>query len=149
MVDIRDIAGCNVNLDRGGALERTIDTLWYAWAAKFAEIVDGMDLRFDDREHGEGYLGQYYHVTPDDEYLQVITTNRNDDVIEVILYGANRSPSPVSSLSLRGGELRVATGGTFHRLAVEDSPEIVDFLRRMRKKAVDEVPPPAVAKPAP
>ncbi|MCV9964949.1 hypothetical protein OIU34_23935 [Pararhizobium sp. BT-229] len=128
-------------------MKRTIDTLWYAWAAKFAEIVDAMDLRFDDREHGEGYLGQYYHVTPEDEYLQVITSNRSDDVIEVVLYGANRSPSPVSSLSLRGGELRVSTGGTFHRIETDAAPDLVEFLKRMRKKAVEYVPPPVGATP--
>jgi hypothetical protein len=123
-------------------MAETSDTLWRAWSQKFIEIVEAMDHRFTDRDGSDRYQNHYFHNQPNGELLQLITMGRSDDVIELNLYGAGGSPSPVASLEVRSdGEIRVGAGNRYHRLEEGTAPELVDFLKRMRAKAVSQFPP--------
>ncbi|MCS4089377.1 hypothetical protein [Rhizobium sp. BK176] len=123
-------------------MEKTSDLLWRAWSQKFCEIVEAMDHRFTDRDGSERYINHYFHKQPNGELLQLITTGRSDDVIDLNLYGAGGSSTIVASLEVRSnGEIRIGTGNAYHRLEEGTAPELVDFLKRMRAKAVSQVPP--------
>ncbi|MBY3433540.1 hypothetical protein HFN89_05205 [Rhizobium laguerreae] len=120
----------------------TSDLLWRAWSQKFVEIVEAMDHRFTDRDGEQRYLDHYFHRQPNGELLQLITTSRNDDVVELNLYGRGGSPSPIASLGVRSdGEIRIGASGSGHRLEEGTANDLVDFLKRMRAKAVKQVAP--------
>lgn len=123
-------------------MEKTSDLLWRAWSQKFCEIVEAMDHRFTDRDGSDRYLNHYFHKQPNGELLQLITTGRNDDVIELNLYGPGGSPTPVASLEVRyNGEIRMGASGSGYSFEEGTAPELVDFLKRMRTKAITQSPP--------
>lgn len=118
------------------------EVLWLGWAAKFAEIVEAMDLRFDSRDERPRYVNHYFHQTPDGELLQLITTGGRGDAMELNLYGSDGSSSPVASLALRqGGEIRIGSGTSEHRLEAGTALELVEFLKRITAKAVPQALP--------
>jgi hypothetical protein len=128
-------------------MEKTSDLLWRAWSAKFCEIVEAMDHQFTDRDGNDRYLNHFFHRQPNGELLQVITTAASEDVIELNLYGEGGSPTPVGSLAVRyDGEVRMTSSGSGYRFHEGTAPEIVDFLKRMRTKAIAQVSPSSQAK---
>lgn len=116
------------------------DRLWLGWGRNFIDIVDGIGLRALDIEHGKNRL-TCYQETENKELLQIIVHRSNDDLIMINLYGSDRSASPVAASELRGEEVILGMRGSMRRFDAKAAPDIIDFLKRMRAKAMELAPP--------
>lgn len=114
------------------------EILWRAWGQKIIEIIGAMNPRFEVKL--DGHL-RFFHDTPEGELLVVMTPPRSDEMIFVDLYGEYSRPTPVASISLIGEEVRVGGHGSFHRFEAREVPEIADFAKGMRAKALASMEP--------
>jgi hypothetical protein len=110
------------------------EALWHAWGLKFVEIVEAMEHRFTSNADGNMH---FFHVTPKDELLQIITRPKNDQMTSVNLYGRRGSSQPVGFISLMGDEVQVGGHGMYHCFKAGDVPEFVAFVKRIRTKAMN------------
>lgn len=115
----------------------TSDALWYAWAEKFVEIVEAMDHKFQVKISGNMH---FFHETADGELLQIITWPKTDNMTAVNLYGRRGSMNTVGNISISGEEIHVGGHGHYHRFQADAAPELLDFVRRMRTKAMKTAP---------
>lgn len=115
----------------------TADALWRAWADRFVEIVEAMDHKFQVEVSGNMH---FFHKTEEGELLQIITWPKTDELTAVNLYGRRGSMNTVGHISISGEEIHVGGHGTYHRFQAAAVPDLLDFVRRMRAKAMQTAP---------
>ncbi|MCZ7861157.1 hypothetical protein O9X98_07025 [Agrobacterium salinitolerans] len=113
------------------------DALWRAWADKFVEIVEAMDHKFRCEIDGNMH---FFHRTEEGELLQIITWRKTDMMTAINLYGRSGSMHTVGNISISGEEIHVGGHGRYHRFQADAVPDLLDFVRRMRAKAMETAP---------
>jgi hypothetical protein len=114
-----------------------VDALWRAWADKLVEIIEAMDHQFRSEIRDNMH---FFHDTPEGELVQVITWPKTDQMTTVNLYGRGSGMNTTGHIALQGGEIHVGGHGTYHRFNASDVPELLEFVRRMRTKAMGTAP---------